>query len=468
MVKRLKSVDIFRGFLIFYVIILHPLIQRVFAQNASEVSNQVDILPLAVIIIAIPIAIVSLWGSAFTFLTGTTTAFQIAKKLENPDTDFKVLLRGKFVNSCLILVAHFILLAFFFNMTQEHSTPTYSMITGSIESGEFNSPTILHFLTSTTLQSIAYTGIIISLVLYISWNKNGYNPDKAIRNLGILAFFSLVMAFIFDSLMLDPSIYADSLLDRHNYLGYFLYMQIFVVRFAIFPVLAFGAVGAIFGILFAEEKSFKRIRNYGLAIGLTGISIFFIFLFNGFDPIEKFAEEHVPLPLQFLNLGLQVLVVIWQAKLHDYRPAKKAPIRKKSIVGRLSTMFQRYGALSLTIFMLESFISIIYYKITLEITGLSRLDLNIGVALCFEFACILTWFVIVKMWKKHNFKYSAEWMIGKAKKRIMKTPTLLERTQKVIEQIQELGKLIQLSDKDKLIQTVDMLIKSVDKAIALQ
>ena len=306
------------------------------------------------------------------------------------------------------------------NKSSEHPLPdySYSMFTGSLESGVFAVPSYLQLLISTTLQSIAYTGIFVSLVLYLSWRKNGYNPKRAIRNLIILTISIFVLSFLFDLTNPDPYAYGRILLSEGNYFVYYIYTQIFVARFSICPVMAFGAVGAIFGILFADDKMSKQMWKYALIISGVCFSIFGIGMINNFSIVENFAKNHMELPMRFLNLGLQVWVLVFQAKLHDFRSENKKPIREKSILGRFTKILKRYSSLSLTIFLLESFLSIIFYRILLAVTGLSRIDDNAGLLVGFVLFCITIWFLIINIWDKYNYKYSAEWMIGKAKKRI--------------------------------------------------
>ena len=87
MAKRITGIDLFRGFMIFYVILLHPLLQRVFSQNHGAFEDLMGTLPLIIIILGIPTFILALWGSVFTFLSGTAAAFQITQKMEQSAHD---------------------------------------------------------------------------------------------------------------------------------------------------------------------------------------------------------------------------------------------------------------------------------------------------------------------------------------------------------------------------------------------
>jgi len=69
--RRIVALDIFRGFMIFYIIILHPILQRVFGQEASEFESTINTVPIWLVIIGIPLIILAIWGTVYTFLTGT-------------------------------------------------------------------------------------------------------------------------------------------------------------------------------------------------------------------------------------------------------------------------------------------------------------------------------------------------------------------------------------------------------------
>ncbi len=414
---RLRSLDLLKGFFMFYIIILHPVIQRVFQQDVSEFENQMTSIPTWLVVIGTPFILISLWGTAFTLMTGTTTAFKMAKVSKNPNKNIRKELQSRSINGSLLYFVHFVLMAFFYNMSQDHPMATHSLVTGSIELGKLNIPGIVHLLTSSTLESIAFTGVSISVVLYITWRK-GYNYKKGVRNLAILGGIVVGASIILNQTHPNPSAHAEVLLMEKNYFGYYLFTRMHVVRFSIFPVFAFGIAGAIVGIAMAEKKSFKDVFKTGAVISCISFALFGIHVADGLNILEDFAEENVPLSLQFMNLGLQVLVIMGIARLLDYRKEDKNAVNPKSILGRLQTITDRYGNGSLTIFVLEPLYSIIVYKTFTAINGGPIAKSPVMIFL-YVVIIVLSWFFGLKTWKKHNYKYGFEWFVGKMKKKLL-------------------------------------------------
>jgi H+/Cl- antiporter ClcA len=56
--------------MIFWVIILHALAHRVYGGDQSEISTMLTQAPKWLIALLVPFALLSLWGTAFSFLSG--------------------------------------------------------------------------------------------------------------------------------------------------------------------------------------------------------------------------------------------------------------------------------------------------------------------------------------------------------------------------------------------------------------
>ncbi len=415
--KRIQSLDFFKGFLIFYIIILHPVIQRVFGQDVSEFENQMTSIPIWLMVIGTPFILISLWGTAFTLLSGTTTAYKMAKTSKNPEKKVRTELQSRTINAILIYFMHFLLVGLFFNQSQDHPWPTHSLITGSIELSEFHMPSFLHFMTSSTLESIAFTSLTISVILFLTWRKN-YNYKKAIRNLIILGIAVFGLSILLNTLMPHPTVHAEKLLRNENYLGYYLFSRVHAVRFSFFPVFGFGLVGAIIGIMFAEKQSFKEFAQYLYLIAGGMLLVFGFYAYKGINILEDFAKEHVPLSLQFFNAGLQILVIVGLARLFDFRTSKQKKIRKKSVLGRMNRILKRYAHGSLTVFLLEPLYSIIIYRIFYKINN-GTISESPFMIFLYILTIVLSWFAVLKQWAKYRFKYGFEWIVGELKTKIL-------------------------------------------------
>jgi hypothetical protein len=412
MTKRLISFDLFRGFMIGYVIILHPIIQRVFVQDESQFESIFGNLPWYVYLIIIPVLMFSIWGSAFIFITGATTAYQLINQLQDPNANFKKIYKNRWLTSLIIYGSHWIYIGLFINhITLEHPITTYSLITGYLETGTFSSFNGLNLLTSSVLETIAFTGFIVSLIFYFNSDQHGINLKRIKIILSILSIILFLGCAIFQALEPNPSDFPYHLWNEGNYLGHYILMHLFVVRFPLFPVVGFGFIGALFGIFMTEKKGENKIISLGIFLGGIGLGTMIISIQRGFNFIAHFALEIVDFRLQFLNIGLQSLVTMGLWYIFDYK--------EKSIPNWLKNSFIRYSSTSLTIFLFEALNSILVYNLILAITNRTELASSFPWILIFDLGIALEWFLILWAWDKKNFRYSVEWWIFQVKIKIV-------------------------------------------------
>ncbi len=416
MAKRILGIDLFRGFMIFYVILLHPLLQRVFAQNHGAFEDVMGTLPLIIIILGIPTFILALWGSVFTLLSGTAAAFQMTQKMEQSphDRTLKNQLNNRIVNSILILFFHYVFLLFFSNRSPDFSTT--SLLTGYVESGSFNDFSLLTLLTGGTLESIAINSVLVSILLKISWQNNRYEPKRAIRILGTYAVISFSLAVIAELLVPEPQAFSYALLAREDlwsFLAGLMYLKLFAVRFAFFPVSGFAAIGAIFGIFLGmgSKVRFRTLIKLGTGLMIFGFVIGALYLLSGFDLVSKFTSEHTPMLMQFVNIGLQSFTLCCLLWIWDYSNYK---IVRSTFFQKIKTIFLRYSNLSLTIFIVEPLISILWLRFFLLFYS-GQISTNVPLIIGYISTVILTWFIIVNLWSKIDYKGSFEWQISKLK-----------------------------------------------------
>lgn len=416
MAKRILGIDLFRGFMIFYVILLHPLLQRVFAQNHGAFEDLMGTLPLFIIILGIPTFILALWGTVFTFLSGTAAAFQMTQKMEQSphERTLTVQVNNRLVNSVLIMFFHYVFLLLFSNRSPDFNTT--SLLTGYFESGSWNDFSTWTLLTGGTLESIAINSLLVSIIIKLAWQNHKYEPKRAIRILGIYAAFSFALATIAELVIPDPQSFSYALIEKNDlwsFLAGMAYLKLFAVRFAFFPVSGFAALGAIFGILLGlgPKVRFRTIAKLSVGMMIFGLIAGGVYLFAGFNLVEKFTSEHTPMMMQFVNVGLQSFTLCCLLWLWDYSNYKivNAPLFK-----RIKTIFLRYSNLSLTIFIVEPFFSILWLRF-FQIFYKGSISTNVPFIIGYISTVIFTWFIIVNLWSKLDYKGSFEWHISKLK-----------------------------------------------------
>lgn len=423
--RRIVALDIFRGFMIFYIIILHPILQRVFGQEASEFESTINTVPIWLVIIGIPLIILAIWGTVYTFLTGTAVAYQITVKMHRAPSNeiLRSQTQTRVLNSILIFGAHLVFTLFFTNKSPDYGTT--SLITGYFETGNWDQWSFWTILTSGTLESIAISGIVIVLILRVLWHNGKYDPIKAMKILGVISVITVIISLIHEYYIPDPMLYAKSLLtnDVGNNILVVLYMQLFAVRFSFFPLFAYASVGAIFGIMLGMDMRFRTMAKTGLYIFLFVLSICGIYLLTGFDIISKFAQEHTPLFLHLFNIGGQSIALCGLLWFFDYSNTK---LKNTKFIEFFKTIFVRYNSVTLTVFVIEPFFSILWKRF-FGLFYSEPLYTNIPIMLLYLLCVALTWFIIINLWKRNEFKYSFEWWIVYYKDKILKTSGLIER-----------------------------------------
>jgi len=185
-------------------------------------------------------------------------------------------------------------------------------------------------------------------------------------------------------------------------------MRLYSARFALLPVLGFGFMGASLGLLLSQKVSFKEFAKYAFSHAALLFGIFGLYLLNGFKIIDHFAEEQTPIPLQFMNLGLQICTIAVLAWLFDYASPKKREKRLKRV-----KFLERFNNSSLSIFVLEPFIASALYLGYHSVFG--DFSENFIVVISFMINLGAIWYVILRFWQKVNYKGSCEWIVKNGK-----------------------------------------------------
>jgi len=396
--KRLHSVDIIRGFMIFYVVFLHAIIQRVFASQGSEFEKVVNDIPLIFAILAFPIILLSIWGPIFTFISGVSAGYNLGSNVFENSESFNESLKKRVANSLMLLVISKISMFFFSGRTSDHSHVTHSFFSGSLETGTLSTPEFLHLFTCNTLESMALSGLLLSLLFYIMWKGQKAKPRQTAKTLVILAIGVFLITYYLRGIVSDSDVLMikESLWNDNSYIKYYLFLTIYGSRFAMFPVFAFALIGAAFGILFAGKVSPKEILIWVLITGTSFISVFAISFIHGFDMIGTFANELVLLQMQCLNIGLMIYLL--------------------GIAS--SKFFRKYSDLSLTIYILEPLIAQSWYLLFAYLHQ-GPFSTNFPLIMLYITTVVVSWFLFIRIWNKFNNKFSFEWLMGKGRKIIL-------------------------------------------------
>lgn len=418
--KRLHALDVIRGFMIFYVIFLHAIIQRVFASQGSEFEKVVNEIPLILAILAFPIILLSIWGPVFTFISGASTGYNLGSSVfENPES-LNESLKKRVANSLMLLVISKISLFFFSGRALDHPYVTHSLFSGSLETGNLSIPEFLHLFTCNTLESMALSGLLLSLFFYIMWKNQKAKPKQTAKTLIILAIAVFLITSYLRGMVSDSEVMMikESLWSDRSYLKYYLFLTIYGSRFAMFPVFAFALIGAAFGVLIAGKVPFKEIFRWVIISGTGFIMVFAISFIYGFDMIGTFANELVLLQMQCLNIGLMIYLLGICYYFFDVRASKKKKkIKKKE--RKFLKFIRKYSDLSLTIYILEPLIAQSWYLLFVFLHN-GPFSTNFPLIILYISTVLLSWFLIIQIWKKFNNRFSFEWLMGNGRNIILK------------------------------------------------
>ena len=409
MKSKLFAVDYFRGLMIFWVIILHALVHRVYASDESEVQNLADNAPIWVLGILVLFALISLWGTAFSFLCGLSAAYSSAKKMQNPDYSLTKVIRDR-IYAGLGLYGAYIFERTVISVLKRVAGLQMSAV-----------PELLDLMNSSTLEAMAMWNFALAGIFYLTWRKKGYNRKRTQIVLIIIGFSILFGSLILDHFLTDVPALVANLKANQQFGLYYLFLRFYAEQFSIFPVMAYAMFGAGFGLLLADDKPFSSIRKYGVRLGIILISIGLIVIFSGYDILKGFYNTITPIPIEFLNIGLQLMLLTFLLRIFDFRSRGMSTQMKKSL-----EFFQAFGSLSLTIYLFEGVINSIFYNIFVLMRGYQfRGDFSL--IIIYVQVNVLFWIFIIKIAKKHQNKYSIEWFIFKLKRKI---PKLLKRKSK--------------------------------------
>ena len=394
--KRILYLDTLRGFLILYVVFIHAVLLIIFQAN----YDYIDILPFWIIALLFPLLIIAMWGTMFSMMSATTNTYLIYRQLEN-GKDLKNIIFTRTSSYLLIIIVHIINMIFFIHFIPLDGKIYRSLLCGTLETGQLTIPNILMFLNSGTLLFIGLSGILINLILLFLWKNNNH---KNIRRT-ILVFISLSIIFV----LIRPYIYpiANSiilnLVEQNHPISAILLSWIFRGQFGLIPMAIISFFGVIFGLLQAVKVQKQCIIKTGLfsIIGLIIASVCFIILFGSPD----LTLPYWPISMVTINLTLMILVITILIIRYEYASPKM-----HAILAKRSLFFRRFSMITLTIFVFESIITVIWAKIFSFIFS-NPFPYNVIADFLFLCCVLTTWYIIVRIWEKNNFKYSIEWFM---------------------------------------------------------
>ncbi|MHA1602592.1 MAG: hypothetical protein ACTSVL_06085 [Promethearchaeota archaeon] len=173
--KRYISLDNAKGFAILMMLLLHAIMQQIAEGNGALFIPTMNSLQWYYIILLVPLAVLGLMGTFFTFATCLTATIQMLSLREkNPEELPKFLLNRIIFGFLLIVLSKIARILF--------GTPFF-------EEGKFYLPDISLSYEANTLDSIAWAGAIVPLVLYIFLKPRKNKEKKEFSSFKLIPYF---------------------------------------------------------------------------------------------------------------------------------------------------------------------------------------------------------------------------------------------------------------------------------------
>ncbi len=394
--------DCLRGFFIIYIIWLHAFNAVIYGNNSQSMESAN---PWIFIVFA-PLVILATWAPIFVMLSGTVHAYSMHQNLLKYKEKSKMtpelnrLFLGGLVNSFLLICFSFINVIFFHHRMPFNGKFHETLITGFIQKGGFPDFSFDILFYTDALGNIGISLFFLHITLYALW-RSGELFDRR-YTFRILTGIALTLLFVSPVIhrVLD-SVFYQSIQERQWGLAWLL-------KFSLSPLpnIAYGYLGAVFGIALSERIDLSKIRWYGYGLGLTFVMLAGGLMWNyGLRPVE-FAKSPLPFKIQLLDVGLMLLLSAYLVGVMDYTTVSNREWWMKH-----TTIIRRIGMVALTVFLLEGPVAVSLGRIYLWAVGSpSEFPKNPLYIIPFILLVLLFWYGVIKIWEQFGFKYGVEWL----------------------------------------------------------
>lgn len=381
--KRFGSLDFLRGFALISVIFFHTSVYNYANIHKIDFSNP----PIAVVLISFLV----LWGGLLIFYSGVVNSFMLSKRT---DKEFAfVHTKHLLYAGGLLIVFHFLLNIIFGRWSNDfvNNQPDMTFVANSIRSMQFSLPHLTKYFEGSSLSTIAFNLIIVSLIVYFLLRDNGIK--KVGRNqliLGGLGFIIMLLSFV----RVYVYKWLPSAIESKNYALALLFSFTIANPYPLLPYLAYGMFGVMIGLMIYLRRN-DLLKHVMLPIG----GFFLIFGIIGTLNFEKTIST--PDFFWYYKTQLELGVFILAAVIVFLTLEKREQITNKL------AFIKWFSRVSLTVYMLETLVSEIFRKI-LDVT-IPMWNQTINGCLMFGASNVILWVIILYFWSRARFKYSLEY-----------------------------------------------------------
>jgi hypothetical protein len=394
---RFIGIDVFKGWGIWYMFIIHAFIQQVAHYDAGLfISTLGSFDGWWPYLFAVPIGIISLWGFMFGFAFATTVAMQTLRLVDTNPKGLPKYIWHKLLTGCLLLLLNKIGGLLFRIPLFEDGTTLFPALTVNYN--------------AQILDAIAWMGVLIPTLVWILYGL------FRIKRTNHLIFTLLVILTLWFALSPSLIIYGNEaiqFLNSKNLQIISLFISKFTEgRFRLLPGLGYGFIGSIYAILLYKQVEFKYIIRFTL-IFFTYCMVAFVLWILFIEPtwFQNFTDEAVPIPLTIVSMSTMQFLFVLFIRTQDY-PKSEA---KRVKAAKRTTFWRRFSVFSLTGFSIGTPIADRLFSFFVRFWGDSTDSRgflwNVWQILAFVLFIWGFWEVILRLWENFEYKFSLDWFL---------------------------------------------------------
>lgn len=401
--RRLLYLDVFRGFIILIMILVHPLAGLVYQSDPGSL----DTIRISVLVLCAPFAIVATWAPVFALTSGAANAYVMLYSLKNqdnaPGVRRRMLYRG-LLNGAMVYLFSMFSLTFLHLPLEFNGKLQQTLLTGYLMRGALPAfcPEFLFF--NDALAMLAITSVFTTILLCVLWRGDGAaNPRRTCCALGSVAALLLVASPFLHGWLDDAFFRA---LTEKRWAAAFALKCFIGPRFSPIPLVAYSLFGAIFGVGLAQGETLAWFRRFGYGTGVAFLGMFAVLCAAAGFHFAELLLHTVPMKVHLLDLGLILITATILLEISEFR---SAACRER--FARATKVLQRLGRVSLSIFLTETVIAVLLVKPYLFLWAADTFPRKPQAILPFLAMVVLFWVAVSKVWERYGYRYGVEWFL---------------------------------------------------------
>jgi hypothetical protein len=429
--KRIVSLDFFRGFAMICMLGFHVLIHVSWHAQTSNYTNIGAMIDAGLLPLFVLIFLLANFRALFLLVSMTIHGFILTKSL-GKGNDKAILAKNLLFAFMLYLVALF----------TESIAANWGILGRTIQIGRWAPEAINRVMHFETLNSIAVSIAVLTIVLFLMSKRNILtNPKKAGWILVIASIAIVITHAIVQNLMnaywptyygsyrisADPANNAFCEQYTWNSPGEF-FFKLFISAFVgveqpILPFMATTFIGGIVGILLAQEKVSPALPKKGMLAGLGILLAGAIWLVADFGSFSIDFDVFPPWFYLFTT-GLELFLLMLLLRMVEFSKRVALSPKMDSFIKK-TTGVRRWGIVSLTLFVWQVFPEFLLRYLGNLVTGGQVEFMQRGQAdglpsIIMIILVIIVWDLLFRLWEKAKFKGTFEWLMASIAAKVLK------------------------------------------------